>query len=175
MKKRYFILGAIFISLCAFSIMTAHVAGNVTKTYGVSVDVPGVTPNSIVPFGGQINDTLGGTADTNTYIFAVSKVHNVFPYFQLRYKRTVKWATVTCSWKESNDNVTYDVVKRGWDRLAYSKAYVAVNSDSTMYIDFQKDTALFNGVYLKLTVITSTTGGATTRAVFSGVAKFNSR
>src|ERR1044072_2492818 len=104
-------------------------------------------------------DTLQVT-DKVAYIIPITHTNDLFPYFNVYWNKSgAGTATVTASFYQSNspDNTTFKPVVAGVSQSTYTKTLTLSASGWANDISFARDTARFEGRYLKVQYVTSAT------------------
>ena len=105
-------------------------------------------------------DTLQVT-DTVAYIIPITQTNDLFPYFNVYWNKSGSGtATVTVTFYQSNspDNSTnFKPVVAGVAQSTYTKTLTLSASGWANDISFARDTARFEGRYLKVQYVTSNT------------------
>ena len=139
------------ITVVGFALMSATYNKSRTATADVTL-YSGSAKSFLSLGGGGANDTLASN-DTVTYIVAVSAADDVSCAGQIKWKKvSAGHPTITTYFYQSYDGVTYEALKKGVTRAAYtvSQAGVSVNADTSIFWSFKKDTVYFQGRYLKI-------------------------
>lgn len=111
---------------------------------------------SLLAFGGGAGDTLV-ISDTVQYPILVSHSKLLKPFIQMYWQKIgAGTATVTATFWQSNDGTTYNAIPKGKNQTAYSKT-LTLSATGTTFISFTADTVVFEGQYLKVRYITSST------------------
>lgn len=146
--KMFSVLLAFFATLAATSFAQVR-----TKQMGQ------VQQGTFADFGGTnlvASDSLQVT-DSIAYVIPVVHGERLVPYISWQWvKIGAGTATVTLNVFAGNDPTNLYTVKAGAARAAYVKTYTLSASGSNE-ISFDRDTAFFEGRYLKLQFITSST------------------
>jgi hypothetical protein len=114
-----------------------------------------------IDIGGTVTtgDTLQVT-DTVAYIIPITHTNDIFPYFNLSWlKSGAGTATVTMSFWQSNDptnGANFKPVVAGVAQTTYTKTFT-LSSSGWNEVSFARDTARFEGRYLKVQYHTSAT------------------
>jgi hypothetical protein len=133
-----------------------------------------ITEGNFTDYGGTYNtifiDSLQ-VSDSIAYQVYLYHTHDVSPYITWHWNKVgAGTATVTLSFLQSNDNITWFPVQKGIFDSTYKKTYtLAASADNE--ISFQRDTALVIGRYLKIYYITSAT--ASVEGKLAGRIKLN--
>lgn len=105
-------------------------------------------------------DTLQVT-DTVAYIVPITHTNDLFPYFNIYWNKSgAGTATVTVTFYQSNSPTNGDAFKpvvAGLAQTAYTKTLTLSASGWANDISFARDTARFEGRYLKVQYVTSNT------------------
>jgi hypothetical protein len=121
--------------------------------------VKNVSQGEFVDFGGvNLNpvDSLQVT-DTAQYIIPVTHLNNVSPFLATYWKKVGSGtATITLNFYQGNDNLNFVTVKKGKALGAYVKT-LTYSASGWNQISFAQDSAAFEGRYLKVEFITSST------------------
>lgn len=105
---------------------------------------------------GSPSDSLQ-VSDSIAYLISVVHYHAVDPYLTwFWHKIGTGNPTVTLSFLQSNDNVNWFAVPKGAALSAYTKTF-SPTADTWYNVSFAQDTARFEGKYLKVYYITSST------------------
>ena len=168
MKKFIFLLSLVFL----FAVSYAHkpVQGTLPTVY-----ITNTTLTNTVDFAGvnltPIDSLL--VSDTLQYILPVSHTNMVNPFIATYWSKIgAGTATVTVNFLQSNDPATADFVtiKKGKNLTAYSKT-LTLTASGWSNISFVQDTAQFEGRYLMVQFITSST--ASVKGKLFNRARFN--
>lgn len=125
---------------------------------------------SLLTFGGLAGDTLV-VSDTVQYPIRISHSKLLKPFIQMYWQKIgAGTATVTATFWQSNDGVTYNAIPKGKNQTAYSKT-LTLSATGTTFISFTADTVVFEGQYLKVRYITSST--ASVKGKMTHKIKFN--
>ena len=121
-------------------------------------------------FGGTAGDTVV-VSDTVNYVFNVTHLNDVNPYGYFLWDKVGSGnPTVTMLFYQSIDGVNYVAVQKGAALGAYTKT-LSPTADTYYECSFAKDTAFFEGKYLKITFRTTNT--ANVKGKVDGFFKFN--
>lgn len=149
MKKFICILIA---SIALFASVDAQTRTRVTAniSQGDYIDLGGTSATG---------DTLQVT-DTVAYIIPITHINDIFPYFNLNWNKSgAGTATVTMSFWQSNDptnSTNFFPVKAGVAQTTYTKTFT-LSASGWNEVSFARDTARFEGRYLKVQYHTSNT------------------
>jgi len=104
-------------------------------------------------------DTLQVT-DTVAYIIPVTHANDIFPYINWYWNKSGSGtASITMSFWQSNDptnSTNFKAVVAGVAQTAYTKSY-SLSASGWNEVSFARDTARFEGRYLKIQYVTSAT------------------
>jgi hypothetical protein len=104
-------------------------------------------------------DTLQVT-DTVAYIIPITHANDLFPYFNLYWNKSgAGTATITMSFFQSNDptnSTNFKPVVAGVSQATYTKT-LSLSASAWNEVSFARDTARFEGRYLKVQYVTSAT------------------
>jgi hypothetical protein len=116
-------------------------------------------------------DTLQ-VSDTVAYIIPITHANRVLPYFTWNWNKSGSGtASITMSFYQGNSPTTFFPVKAGVAQTTYTKSYT-LSATGDNEVSFARDTALFEGRYLKvqfLTTSTASVGGKVTTRVKTAV------
>lgn len=117
-------------------------------------------------------DTLQ-VSDTVAYIIPISHTSRCLPYFTWDWTKSGSGtASITMSFYQQNDpSKTWLPLKAGVAQTTYTKSFT-LSATGTNEVSFARDTALFEGRYLKVQYVTSNTasvGGKVTTRVKTAV------
>lgn len=150
LKKKYTMKKLLVISILAI-LATASFAGNRTRT------TANVKSGAYITFGGSATLDTIGVSDTLNYITFIETTKKTIPYIQLsNTKVRAATATVAVTFWESLDGTNFTQVKSGKLQGAYTKS-LSLSTSGNSYINFDLDTGHFNGRYLKVRLVTSST------------------
>lgn len=127
-----------------------------------------------ITFDASLTDTLKSN-DTLSYVFNISHANEVDLILDQRNKLVAAVAadtTVTLSFLESSDGITYTQVLAGSSPAAYTKAILKSAAGNVTYTCVS-DICWFSGKYLKLMYISKTKSGF--KKIFSGNLRTNIR
>lgn len=120
--------------------------------------------------GGGAGDTIV-VSDTVRVPVVVNHSAIVQPYIQLYYdKISSGTATIAATYWQSNDGVNYKQLLKGKNQSAYAKS-LALAADTTIWTSFAADTVVFEGRFLMMKYITSST--ASVKGKLTHRIKFN--
>jgi len=137
-----------------------------TGTLTVNKTQKSCTQGQYVDFGGAKSDTIIASDTVNYYLFC-EHTNDVTPYISFTWTKTTGNPTVTLKFYQSLDGVNYTAVPtRGTS--AYTKT-ITPTASTSYYYSFQKDTVLFEGRFLEVSIITPVT---TCKAIIGGRVKF---
>lgn len=162
----------IFFSILAIVSIALFFAGKNDRTLPMRSAIVFNQPNdaSSLNFGGGVADTLV-VSDTVQYPIIVSHSQGLKPFIQMYWQKIGSGtATVTATFWQSNDGTTYNAIPKGKAQSAYSKT-LTLSATGTTFISFANDTALFEGQYLKIRYVTSST--ASVKGKMTHKIKFN--
>lgn len=150
--------------ILAIFITVAH-AQTHPKTYPITTNV---NQGTFLDFGG-INmiprDSLLVT-DTARYIIPITHTNDLSNYLAFNWlKIGAGTATLKINFYQGNDPVNFFTVKAGKTQAAYVKNYTLAAS-ALNEISFIRDTAFFEGRYLKVELITSSTASVKGKYAF---------
>ena len=153
--KRLILFPSLILMFCV-SFAHKPVQGTLPTVY-----VSGTSTSNTVDFGGvnltPIDSLL--VSDTLTYILPVSHMSNVNPFITSYWSKILSGtATVTVNFLQANDPVSADFVtiKKGKNLTAYTKT-LNLSASGWSNISFVQDTAKFEGRYLMVQFVTSST------------------
>lgn len=154
--KRFFIT----FFACLFVASTFAVTYNKSRSAKCDVTPYTSNANSLITLGGggSVMDTVK-VNDTTSYTIVISAADVITCSGQMKYKKVgTGKPTITIKFYQSYDGVTYEPVKKGINRIAYTVANSGVlTADSSVFWSFRKDTVFFDGKYLKKQIITTNT------------------
>lgn len=145
----------IYILIASLAFITSVDAQTRTKT------TANISQGEYIDLGGTkaTGDTLQVT-DTVAYIIPITHTNDIFPYFNLYWNKSgAGTATVTMSFWQSNDptnDVNFKPVVAGVAQATYTKSFV-LSASGWNEVSFARDTARFEGRYLKVQYHTSNT------------------
>jgi hypothetical protein len=130
-----------------------------------------VTQGSTLLYGnlnGVPSDSLQ-VSDSIAYLVSVAHTNAVDPFLTWQWTKVGSGtATITLTFLQSNDNVNWFAVPKGAALSAYSKSYT-LSASGWNLVSFAQDTARFEGKYLKVYYITSST--ASVKGRVNGILK----
>lgn len=96
-------------------------------------------------------------SDSIAWILPIQHTNKVIPYINWYWNKIgAGTATVTLQFLQGNDPTQLFPVKAGVAQTTYTKSYT-LSASGGNEVDFARDTAQFNGKYLKIYFITSST------------------
>jgi len=159
----------ILISLMAIATIVFFINAYVERTRPVLAFSQTATYQS---FGNTAADTIRA-ADTLSYKFSVDHTNMITPYIQLKWTKILAAnPTVTVAFFQSNDNINYKPILKGKYLSSYTKT-LSPTATTNYDISLRNDTASFEGRWVKMQIITSSSTASTTKAGVGGTVKFN--
>lgn len=146
----------IYILLASVALITTSVQAQ-TRTRVTA----NITQGEYIDLGGtsSTGDTLQVT-DTVAYIIPITHTNDIFPYFNWYWNKSGSGtATITMSFWQSNDptnSTNFKPVVAGVAQSTYTKSFV-LSASGWNEVSFARDTARFEGRYLKVQFHTSNT------------------
>lgn len=144
-----------FLLIAAFGLLTVK-----TQAQARSFIVPAVNQGTYTDLGGiypTITQDSLQVSDSIAYIVPVLHTGKVIPYLNWQWTKIgAGTATVTLSFLQGNDPTNLFPIKAGVGQTTYTKTYT-LSATTPEEVDFARDTAQFNGRYLKIYFITSNT------------------
>lgn len=97
-------------------------------------------------------------SDSIAYIIQVTHSNVIVPYFTWEWTKIgAGSATITLSFLQSGDGITYFPMKTGYAQATYTKTYSTIAASTPYEVNMISDSATFTGRYLKIYYITSAT------------------
>lgn len=149
--KQFKLLSLLFVGLLSMTFahgqLRTSIPGSVNQ--GTYTDLGGVYPTAPA-------DSLQ-VSDSIAYILPIIHTNKVVPYVNWYWNKIgAGTATITLQFLQGNDPTQLFPVKAGVAQTTYTKSYT-LSASGGQEVDFARDTAQFNGRFLKIYFITSST------------------
>lgn len=146
---KFFLITVLTISFLGHTNAQTRISTTISVNQGTFLDFGGSYP--LAPADSlQVSDSIA-------YIVPVLHTNRVAPYINWYWNKIGSGtATITLSFLQGNDPTQLFPVKAGVAQTTYTKSYT-LSASGAQEVDFGRDTARFEGRYLKIYFITSNT------------------